>query len=117
MFLYFIWALLPFAFFILTIKSSYRRARGTLAQSETPVDQLSQFIFTLIAFGVAVLITEYGLDSIMDLLASFGFQLEEGVVSWLIYPVILLGGAMVNEFIKPKKKAVRTMPGSRYVRP
>ncbi len=117
MFLYFIWGLLPFAYLLLSIKSSWRKARGKLSKSENPLDQVSQFVFTLIAFVVAVMVNEYFLDSIMGLLGSFGFMVEDVVVSWLIYPVILLCGALVNEFVKPKKKAIRTMPGSRYVRP
>lgn len=117
MFLYVFWALLPAGFLVLLMKSSWRRARGRLSASETPIDHLSQFVFTAAALAVAIVLNEFSLDAIMSVLTSLGFLVEKSVVSWLIYPAVLLCGALVNEFVKPKKKPIGTMPGSRYVRP
>jgi hypothetical protein len=108
--MYFVWALLPLTFFIMSLWSVYRR-RFQDHKKDHPKFYANQGIFCLIILLVAI-----GLDRTLFnhlFLAEYpAIYLDDdlliSIMNWFLYPVVLLLAAIIQSKItgegKKKKK-------------
>lgn len=108
---YFIWALLPFTLFCLVIWCKLRRFFRNFGQE--PINDYVRWT----VFATAGLIIAIGCDKFFTNSVQEHFDLSEdtyNVISWLMYPAVLLAMAKIDEHLKKEKETKRVQPSRRH---
>ena len=102
--IYFVWFLVPFFLFALAMSASFRQAANTLKEGYIGF-YLRQGIYSLVAFGVAVLIDKtVFLDFADAVFPMFSDDVSTAttILSWVIYPAVLTVFVWVGALFKKK---------------
>lgn len=97
---YFVWAILPLGLLILALVSTASRSKEGVDRGYV-TDYLEQFAFTVVALVIAVLLDRMVYSLVEDFLDEYG--MEPNVMRWLIYPIVLVLMANVNQMYKQSK--------------
>lgn len=95
-FIYYIWILLPLAFIFLTFRAYFRKWTGD-QKRENPKVLLSQAIFCSIALVLTRVIDNTIFPSIIEMISFEMFDVE--IARWVLYPVILVALAYLQDLI------------------
>jgi hypothetical protein len=100
--IYWIWGLLPFCLFVISGRAAMRRAFKARGK-EYPLETLRSAIYATICMVIAIIIDQYFLDDLLEMIPA---NIDWSIPRFLVYPFVLLVGALVQQASINKKQKI-----------